>query len=64
MGQSIASTLNTVRINEQNLGLLEQFQRQAEQKAAQEEEIRQNLEELRYLREKLKKEEELNNDKM
>jgi len=51
IGQTIASTVTTVRINAQTAKLLEKSQKQAEEMAEQEEEMRQNMEELRTTQE-------------
>lgn len=51
IGESIASTLRTVRINQQTTELLQKSQEQAEVMASQEEEMRQNLEELQATQE-------------
>jgi PAS domain-containing protein len=69
LGETIASTLSSVKINQKNRKLLEQFKEQAEQMRAQEEEMRQNMEELtatqegmqRLVKEAQDKEEYLNN---
>lgn len=51
IGESIASTISTVKINIQTTQLLEQSRQQAEEMSAQEEEMRQNMEELRATQE-------------
>lgn len=51
VGESIAATLNNVRINNSTARLLEQSKAQAEAMHAQEEEMRQNLEELQATQE-------------
>lgn len=51
LAESIASTLRTVRINQKTNDLLRRSQEQAEMMAAQEEEMRQNLEELQATQE-------------
>lgn len=62
---SIASTLNTVRMNDKNLQLIQQFQEQAQEIYEKEEKMRESLHELEFYREqyeKIKKElDELNN---
>lgn len=51
LGESIASTLRTVRINQKTNELLKKSQEQTEVMAAQEEEMRQNMEELQATQE-------------
>ncbi len=51
IAQNIAATINSVRVNEKTKSLLEQSQQQAEILAAQEEEMRQNMEELQATQE-------------
>jgi GAF domain-containing protein len=53
LGESIASTLASVRAAQRNKNLIEQFQQQTEQMRAQEEEMRQNMEELQATQEEV-----------
>ena len=55
LSDNIASTISTVKINEQTAKLLEQFQKQSEELSAQEEEMRQNLEEMQATQEEAAK---------
>lgn len=59
VSENISSSLFTSKANRKTEELLEMFKEQAEEKAAQEAEMRQNLEELEMLREKLNQEKEL-----
>ncbi len=53
LGESIASTIASVRGAHKNKMLIEQFQEQTEQMRAQEEEMRQNMEELQATQEEI-----------
>lgn len=55
LGESIASTIATSKINEKTKKLLEQSQIQAEELRSQEEEVRQNLEELAATQEEMQR---------
>lgn len=59
--ENISANLFTSKASRKTEQLLEMFRKQAEEKAAQEAEMRQNLEELEMLREKLKEEQHLQN---
>ena len=52
VANSIANTINNVKINQKNMALIEQFRQQTEEMNEKEEEMRQSLEELQYIREK------------
>lgn len=58
ISENIAATLSSEKVNERTTRLLEEFKLQAAEKEAREREMRQNLEELQMLRERLKMEEE------
>jgi GAF domain-containing protein len=53
LGETIASTLGSVRAAQKNKQLIEQFQQQTEEMRAQEEEMRQNMEELQATQEEI-----------
>jgi GAF domain-containing protein len=57
LGESIASTLASVRATQKNRQLIQQFQQQTEQMRAQEEEMRQNMEELQATQEEVARKE-------
>lgn len=60
LGESIATTLASVRINEKTVRLLEKSQKQAEEMARQEEKMLQNMQELKNAQEEsMKKETEI-----
>lgn len=63
LGESVASTISSVKVNEKTNRLLSASQNQGEELAAQEEELRQNLEEMEATQEDLKRQME-NNAKM
>ena len=57
LGESIASTLASVRAAQRNRQLIQQFQQQTEEMRAQEEEMRQNMEELQATQEEIARKE-------
>lgn len=60
LGESLASTISNVKVNEKTNRLLAASQNQSEELAAQEEELRQNLEEMEATQEDLKRQMETN----
>jgi PAS domain S-box-containing protein len=60
LGESVASTISNVKVNEKTNRLLSASQNQSEELAAQEEELRQNLEEMEATQEDLKRQMETN----
>jgi len=57
LGETIASTLASVKSAQRNRHLIEQFQQQTEEMRAQEEEMRQNMEELQATQEEMARKE-------
>lgn len=58
LGETIASTLASVKSAQRNRHLIEQFQQQTEEMRAQEEEMRQNMEELQATQEEIARKEQ------
>ncbi len=58
MGEIIASSINSIKTNEQTKKILEKSQQQGEEMLAQEEEMRQNMEELEATHEEMRRNEQ------
>ena len=58
LGETLASTLSSVKTNEKNRKLLQDFQEQTESMRSQEEEMRQNMEELTATQEEMSRKEQ------
>ncbi|QHT68612.1 GAF domain-containing protein [Rhodocytophaga rosea] len=64
IGESIAATIVSARVNQQTTKLLDEFQVMNEQMRSQEEEMRQNMEELQATQEELQRKVEEYNERM
>lgn len=64
LGDAIASTLSTVKVNERTTNLLRESQYMEEQLRAQEEEMRQNMEELQATQEEMKRKDRMQQERI
>ena len=64
LGEAIASTLSTVKVNERTTSLLRESQYMEEQLRAQEEEMRQNMEELQATQEEMKRKDRMQQERI
>lgn len=64
VGENIASSVQSVRVNERTNKLLEDSQQMTEEMRAQEEEMRQNMEELQATQEEMERSQKENNERL
>lgn len=64
LGEAIAATLSTVKVNERTTNLLVESQYMEEQLRAQEEEMRQNMEELQATQEEMKRKDRMQQERI